>query len=78
MNCRPAIILPTVSKIYENILYTQIYEHFNKGLHTGILLTDLPKVFILYTQIYEHFNKGLHTGILLTDLPKVFDCISHD
>ena len=30
INYRPVSILPTVSKIYEKILYAQINEHFNK------------------------------------------------
>ena len=29
VNYRPVFILPNLSKIYENFLYQQLYEHFN-------------------------------------------------
>ena len=28
-NCRPINILPNFSKIYEKLMYQQLYEHFN-------------------------------------------------
>ena len=83
MNYRPVSILPTVSKVYERILYAQIYEHFNKifskfmcGFRKGHS-TQHCLLFML-EKLNKSLDKGLHTGILLTDLSKAFDSISHD
>ena len=82
-NYRPVSILPALSKIYEKLLYQQIYEYFNcifskylcgfrKGHSTQHCL-----LFIL-DRLKKALDKGLCTGILLTDLSKAFDSISYD
>ena len=82
-NYRPISILPTVSKIFEKILYPQIYTYFNRKLSAkicgfrkgyGPLYTLLP--------LLEKFKKALDNhrscGALLTDLSKAFDCLNHN
>ena len=82
-NYRPISILPTLSKIYEKILYMQIYEYFNSIFSKylcGFRKCHSTQYCLLY--MLEHLkrslDKGLKTGILLTDLSKAFDSISHD
>ena len=81
-NYKPVSILPTLSKIYEKLLYQQTYEYFNcifskylcgfrKGHnseHCLLFMLDRSK---------KALNKGLCTGILLTDLSKAFVSIAH-
>ena len=81
-NYRPVSILPTLSKIYEKILYQQIYKYFNNifskylsGFGKGHS-TQHCLLFML-ENLKKYLDKGICTGILLTDLSKAFDCISH-
>ena len=83
INYRPVSILPTLSKVYEKLLYQQIYKYFN-GIFSKYLCgfkkghsTQHCLLFMLES-IKNALDKGLCTGILLTDLSKAFDCISHD
>ena len=83
INYRPVSILPTLSKVYEKVIYPQIYEYFN-GIFSKYLggfrkghSTQHCLLFML-DKLKEALDKGLTTGILLTDLSKAFDCISHD
>ena len=83
LNYRAVSILPTLSKIYEKILYHQIYEYFDnifskylsgfrKGHSTQHCLLFMLEI------LKKTLDKGLCTGILLTNLSKAFDCVSHD
>ena len=83
INYRPVSILPTVSKIYEKILYVQIYEYFNKIFSEYLCgfrkdhSTQHCLLFML-EKLNKALDKGLYTGILLTGISKAFDSISHD
>ena len=81
-NYRPISILPTLSKIFEKILYMQIYEYFNDifskylcGFRKGHS-TQHCLLFML-EKLRKYLDNGLKTGILLTDLSKAFGSISH-
>ena len=82
-NYRPVSILPTFSKIYEKMLYQQMYVYFNHlfskylcGFRKGHS-TQHCLLFML-ENLKKALDKGLYTGILLTDLSKAFDSLSHD
>ena len=83
INYRPVSILPTLSKIYEKILYMQIYEFFNNIFSKYLCgfrkchSTQHCLLFML-ENLRRYLDKGFKTGILLTDLSKAFDSISHD
>ena len=83
VNYRPISILPTFSKIYEKILYQQIYEYFNNifskylcGFRKGH--TTQHCLLFMSECLKNALDKGLCSGTLLTDLSKAFYCISHD
>ena len=76
-------VLPNLSKVFENILYKQILELFNKifskyqtGFRKGL------SVQTCLVAMLEKFRKCLDDGgeyaALLTDLSKAFDCLPHN
>ena len=82
-NYRPISILPTLSKVYEKILYQQIYNYFNNifskflcGYRKGYSTQHC--LLYMLEKLKASLDNGMCTGILLTDLSKAFDCISHE
>ena len=82
-NYRPVSLLPIISKLFENNMYTQILNYikiylspflfgFRKGHSTEHCLLSM----------LEMWNKALddkkHAGAVLTDLSKAFDCLNHE
>ena len=83
VNYRPVSILPTLSKVYENVLHTQIYTYFNNIFSKflcGYRKEYSAQHCLLYMleKLKASLVQGMCTGILLTDLSKAFDCISHE
>ena len=80
-NYRPQNILPTLSKIYEKLLYQQMYEYF-ENIFSKYLCSfrrgHSTQHCLLYMleKLKKACDMGLTTGILLTDLTKAFDCKS--
>ena len=81
-NYRP-ISIPNLSKVFENILYKQISEFFNKifskyqtGFRKGFnAQTCLVAMLDKFRKCLD--NRGEYAA-LLTDLSKAFDCLPHD
>ena len=82
-NYRPVSILPTLSKIFEKILFEQMsvfFEKilsnqqcgFRKGYSTQHCLLNLLEKW------KNCVDKGKVFGALLTDLSKAFDCLDHE
>ena len=81
-NYRPVSILPVTSKIYERLMYDQMYKYFNK---ISKFQCSFRKGFSTQNCLLhrienwkESLDQGGHYGALLTDLSKAFDCIMHD
>ena len=82
-NYRPKSILPNLSKVYERLMYNQIYPYFEtifskfefefrKGFNAQhCLLAMLEKK-------RKTLDEGSETGAALTDLFKAFDCIDRN
>ena len=82
-NYRPVSTLPSISKIYERLLYSQI-EIFieNKLSHNQCGFRKGYSAQYCLIKMLEKWKSALdnnnHTGALLADLSKAFDCINHD
>ena len=82
-NYRPISILPSISKVFERLIFQQITSYvtdvlspylcgFRKGYSTQHALLRL------LDQLNKNLDKKDTVGLLLMDLSKAFDCISHD
>ena len=82
-NYRPISILPCISKIYEKILYRQLYTYFDHilsvsqcGFRKGFSAQHC--IIVMLEKWKKSVDKKGSSGVLLTDLSKAFDCLSHE
>ena len=82
-NYRPVSVLPTVSKIFERLMYKQISSFIDQYLSK--YLCGYRKGYSAQTaliSLVEKWKKQLDTkgycGAILMDLSKAFDTINHD
>ena len=82
-NYRPVSILPLVSKVFEKIMYDQLYEyreHFLNQLVCGFHKAHSKQhaLFRLLQKWQKELDSGGFIGTILMDLSKSYDCLSHD
>ena len=73
-NYRPVSILPNLSKIYEKLMYKQLFPSqcgFRKGYSVQHCLPAMIE------KCKEAIERGSEFGALLTDLSKTFVCTNH-
>ena len=83
-NYRPISILPSISKVFEKILYEQLYEYltannllskhqfgFKRFHSTMTTLLDCTNVW------YVNMDRGLYNLVVFLDLKKAFDSVDH-
>ena len=82
-NYRPISILPNLSKIYEILLYDQMYSYFDTffvkyqcGFRKGYNAQHC--LLVMIEKMKEARDKNKVCAAVLTDLSKVFDCLIHD
>ena len=82
-NFRPISILPLLSKVFEKIMYDQLYEYIEKFLN--MLLCGFQKnhsaqhaLFRLIQSWESELDQNGFVGTILMDLSKAYDCLSHD
>ena len=82
-NYRPISILPNLSKVYERLMYNQIYPYFDTlfskfqcGFRKGFNAQHC--LLVMIEKWRKTLDKGGETGAVLTDLSKAFDSIDHN
>ena len=84
-NYRPISLLPTISKIFERIIYNQLYQYFNDN---GLLAeqqygfrsqhsTEYAATKLI-DRISQEMDSGKTPGALYIDLSKAFDTLSFE
>ena len=83
-NYRPISLLPSISKIFERIVYNQLYSYFidNNLLYTsqyGFRVNHSTEFAILelINRIHEYLDSNLNPISIFMDLSKAFDTIDH-
>ena len=84
-NYRPISLLPTISKVLERVVHTQLYDFlarekllspyqcgFRKGHSTDLTVLSFTD------SIRRSMDEGLLTGAVFIDLRKAFDTVDHD
>ena len=84
-NYRPISVLPTISKVLERVVYTQLYDFlakekllspyqcgYRKGHSTELVVLSFTD------SIRRSMDQGLLTGAVFIDLRKAFDTVDHD
>ena len=82
-NNRPINFLPVISKIYERLMYDQMFNILIKSsLNFNLVFVNdlaLWNCFLCMIKNWKEFlDQGGHYCALLTDLPKGFDCMMHN
>ena len=83
-NYRPISVLPVVSRLFEGLVYNQVYQH----LKANDLLAPSQSAFrtlhstatVLLKCIddwYSCFDLGKYVGVIFVDLKKAFDTVDH-
>ena len=81
-NYPPIRILPNLSKVYERLMYSQIYPYFDtlfskfqRGYRKGFNRQHC--LLAMIEKWRKTLDEGGETGAVLADLAKAFDCIDH-
>ena len=78
-NYRPNSVLSLLSKIFENVMYEQLYYYLK--YYSNDFRKALPTQYV-FSRLIQSLKKGLYnSGLVRTiamDLSKVFHCLSHD
>ena len=83
-NYRPITVLPTISKILEKAVHTQLYAYLkNNGILTSKQFGFRPKLSTgtalshFTDNILQNMDAGSFTGAVFLDLSKAFDTVDH-
>ena len=83
-NDRPITVLPTISKILEKAVHTQLYAYLkNNGILTSkqfgfrLKLSTGTALAHFTDNILQNMDAGSFTGAVFLDLSKAFDTVDH-
>ena len=83
-NYRPISVIPIVSKIFEKIVYQQLYDYLNENKLLTNCQSGFRSLHSTLTALLDATNNwsvnidnGLINGVIFIDLKKAFDTIDH-
>ena len=83
-NYQPISVLSTVARVFEKIVYEQLYDYFEKNRFLTKYQSGFRRFHSTVTAMLKNTNgwllnmdKGHYNGVILFDLKKAFDTIDH-
>ena len=82
-NYRPISLLPIFGKIFENVIYNNLFKYFHKNKFLSVNQSGFcscSQLFAITHEIYKAFdcNPSLETRGVYLDISKSFDKIKHE
>ena len=84
-NYRPISVLPVISRLFERLLYDQLYQHLNSNNLLPKEQSGFRKLHSTLTCLikstdewYSALDNGQLVGLVLIDLKKAFDTVDHN
>ena len=84
-NYRPISVLFTVARVFEKIVYEQLYDYFEKNRFLTKYQSGFCRLHSTVTAMLKNTNgwllnmdKGHYNRVILFDLKKAFDTVGHD
>jgi hypothetical protein len=84
-NFRPISILPSFSKLFEQVIYKRLTDHFftnnilsNSQFGFRKKVSTINAIYKLTNDILMALNNKRKSGGIFFDLEKAFDCVNHD
>ena len=79
-NYRPTSVIPTLAKIFEKIIYDQLYH--DQYLNENGLFRSLHSTLTALLETNDNWciniDRGVLNGVIFIDLKKAFDTIGHE
>ena len=83
-NYRPIYVLPVVSRLFEKLIYDQLYQYLNKHKYLMSHQSGLRSLHSVVTCLlkgtsdwYVDIDNGRYTAMIFIDLKKAFDKVDH-
>ena len=84
-NYRPISVLPVISRLFEKLIFDQLYDFLNRNQLIFLLQSAFRKLHSVLTCLlkstnnwYLNIDKGRYTAAVFINLKKAFDTVDHD
>ena len=84
-NYRPISVLPVISRLFEKLIFDQLYDYLNRNQLIFLLQSAFRKLHSVLTCLlkstidwYLNIDKGNYTAAVFIDLKKAFDTVDHE
>ena len=84
-NYRPISVLPVLARVFEKLIYNQLYDYLDKNKHLFLNQSGFRALHSTVTCLlnntddwYVNMDGGKYTANIFIDLKKAFDTVDHD
>ena len=84
-NYRPISVLPVLARVFEKLIYNQMYDYLDKNKHLYLNQSGFRALHSAVTCLlnntddwYVNMDDGRYTANIFIDLKKAFDTVDHD